>query len=87
MENKKKLYYINDQYLITYLLLEGHKVEKIEVYEANDKKKVDFHFENTKQLKMDIKDFRENEFLTKYNAQLKEIRKTIGQTLRGGQIE
>lgn len=87
MENEeKKLYYINDQYLISYLILEGHNVEKVEVYENEFRKKVDFYFEPTKELKLNIKDFKENEFLQKYNAQLREVRKIIGQTLRGEQV-
>ena len=84
MENtEKKLYYVTDQYLVAYLIGEGHVVEKVEVYENEFRKKVDFYFENTKELKLNCKDFRENAFLQKYNAQLREVRKTIGETLRG----
>ena len=87
-EIENNLYFVSDSYLVAYLLTDGLEVESVKIFEKEDgRKTVDFYFKKTQELFATIKDFRSNEFLIKYNSNIKKVRKNVYQALRGEDID
>lgn len=81
--DKSKVWGVADVSLIAYLMSDDFKVVEAKRVERFGKTRVEFFFDNTEELHLAIKDFKENDYLKKYNTNLKEVKQKIFEVNKG----